>query len=71
MVHVAEAPLNVDHHSYLTTTDHDELLVGWDRGALSSEVVEGGQVKIESAWQYTSSKSMIFKCSRETIFWGF
>ena len=56
-VYVAEALVNVDHNSDQTTTDHDELpavLVGWDRRALSSEVVGVGEgvlvlVKNESA----------------------
>ena len=52
MVHVAEVPNDVDHHSYLTTTDHEELLLCLDRRALSSEAMEvgeGGLVKNESA----------------------
>ena len=36
MVNVAVVSINVDHHSYFTTTDHDELLVGWNRRALST-----------------------------------
>ena len=43
MIRVAEAPVNINHQSYFITADHNELLVGWDRRALSAEVVEVGE----------------------------
>ena len=58
MVSDAKASVNVDHQSYFTPTDNDELLVGWDRRALSSEVVEVGEgvLVILSAFQYVDEE---------------